>query len=219
MRGDFEAQRHWIALTSSGLGNWRFLQQPPWPTPPLRSAQWYFHDLAYWGLDYPPLTAYHSMFLGFCARLARNTARFVTLRPPADSSAPVLEAWDAYMTALEVEGALKVWMRATVVIGDLLIYLSAVVRYCTRTCRVHGSGDVGGSAGSRSSSRVQRRIVSPRRDCTFISECGETEQNVEQLSAVLVIGLQPSLILIDNGHFQYVSFGLAVHAMLPFRVC
>lgn len=30
----------------------------------LPTSQWYFHDLEYWGLDYPPLTAYHSWVLG-----------------------------------------------------------------------------------------------------------------------------------------------------------
>jgi len=27
-------------------------------------SHWYFHDLEWWGLDYPPLTAYHSWLLG-----------------------------------------------------------------------------------------------------------------------------------------------------------
>ncbi|OUC43553.1 ALG6, ALG8 glycosyltransferase family protein [Trichinella nativa] len=46
MYGDFEAQRHWMEITVNL---------------PLR--EWYMHtnsnDLMYWGLDYPPLTAYH----------------------------------------------------------------------------------------------------------------------------------------------------------------
>src|SRR4051794_30730012 len=45
--GDFEAQRHWLELT---------INLPP--------SQWYKYDLQYWGLDYPPLTAYHSWILG-----------------------------------------------------------------------------------------------------------------------------------------------------------
>jgi len=47
MYGDFEAQRHWMELTNH-----------------LPMSQWYFHDLEWWGLDYPPLTAYHSWLLG-----------------------------------------------------------------------------------------------------------------------------------------------------------
>lgn len=47
MFGDFEAQRHWMEITSQ-----------------LPISQWYFYDLQYWGLDYPPLTAYHSWVLG-----------------------------------------------------------------------------------------------------------------------------------------------------------
>ncbi|KAI5957110.1 ALG6 [Candida jiufengensis] len=47
MYGDFEAQRHWMELTIN-----------------LPLAEWYFFDLQYWGLDYPPLTAYHSYLIG-----------------------------------------------------------------------------------------------------------------------------------------------------------
>lgn len=46
MYGDFEAQRHWIELT----GN-------------LPVTSWYTYNTSYWGLDYPPLTAYHSLLL------------------------------------------------------------------------------------------------------------------------------------------------------------
>ena len=47
MHGDFEAQRHWMEITSH-----------------LPVSRWYFYDLPYWGLDYPPLTAYHSWLCG-----------------------------------------------------------------------------------------------------------------------------------------------------------
>lgn len=50
--GDFEAQRHWMELTLN-----------------LNTFHWYrqtqFNDLDYWGLDYPPLTAYLSQIHGF----------------------------------------------------------------------------------------------------------------------------------------------------------
>lgn len=47
MHGDFEAQRHWMEITIH-----------------LPMREWYFHDLEWWGLDYPPLTAYHSWLCG-----------------------------------------------------------------------------------------------------------------------------------------------------------
>lgn len=47
MHGDFEAQRHWMEITTH-----------------LPTSLWYFYDLQYWGLDYPPLTAYHSWVTG-----------------------------------------------------------------------------------------------------------------------------------------------------------
>lgn len=47
MHGDFEAQRHWMEITKH-----------------LPVSDWYFYDLQWWGLDYPPLTAYHSWVLG-----------------------------------------------------------------------------------------------------------------------------------------------------------
>ena|SRR5271155_829712 len=47
MYGDFEAQRHWMELTTH-----------------LPVSMWYYYDLPYWGLDYPPLTAYHSWLCG-----------------------------------------------------------------------------------------------------------------------------------------------------------
>jgi len=47
MHGDFEAQRHWMEITQH-----------------LPMAKWYLYDLQYWGLDYPPLTAYHSWLFG-----------------------------------------------------------------------------------------------------------------------------------------------------------
>lgn len=51
MYGDYEAQRHWQEITIN-----------------LPISEWYRNstenDLLYWGLDYPPLTAYHSYLLG-----------------------------------------------------------------------------------------------------------------------------------------------------------
>jgi len=59
MFGDYEAQRHWMELTNH-----------------LPTRQWYTYDLQYWGLDYPPLTAYHSWLCG------KMCVGFFSLHPP-----------------------------------------------------------------------------------------------------------------------------------------
>jgi alpha-1,3-glucosyltransferase len=48
MYGDYEAQRHWLEITFH-----------------LPIRMWYKYDLQYWGLDYPPLTAYVSWICGY----------------------------------------------------------------------------------------------------------------------------------------------------------
>ena len=49
--GDYEAQRHWMEITIN-----------------IPIADWYRNttdnDLLYWGLDYPPLSAYFSFICG-----------------------------------------------------------------------------------------------------------------------------------------------------------
>lgn len=56
MFGDYEAQRHWMEITLN-----------------LPVKEWYrnstANDLSYWGLDYPPLTAYQSYFHGIFLKL------------------------------------------------------------------------------------------------------------------------------------------------------
>lgn len=53
--GDYEAQRHWMEITLN-----------------LPIRDWYrnstANDLSYWGLDYPPLTAYQSFIHGLFLR-------------------------------------------------------------------------------------------------------------------------------------------------------
>ena len=54
--GDYEAQRHWMEITIN-----------------LPAKDWYMNsttnDLNYWGLDYPPLTAYQSFIHGLFLKL------------------------------------------------------------------------------------------------------------------------------------------------------
>uniref|UniRef100_A0A8B9PZQ1 Alpha-1,3-glucosyltransferase n=1 Tax=Apteryx owenii TaxID=8824 RepID=A0A8B9PZQ1_APTOW len=99
MYGDYEAQRHWQEVTYN-----------------LPIRQWYFNtsdnNLLYWGLDYPPLTAYHSFLCAYVAKL---------INPD----------WIALHTSQGYESQPhKLFMRATVFVADLLVYIPAVILYC-----------------------------------------------------------------------------------------
>uniref|UniRef100_T1J0K5 Uncharacterized protein n=1 Tax=Strigamia maritima TaxID=126957 RepID=T1J0K5_STRMM len=98
MYGDYEAQRHWQEIT------WN-----------LSPRQWYLNstknDLMYWGLDYPPLTAYHSYLCGFMAsRINPDWIKLFASRGTEDESH-------------------KLFMRFSVFFVDVLIYMSAVLAY------------------------------------------------------------------------------------------
>jgi hypothetical protein len=95
MFGDYEAQRHWMELT---------LHTPLY--------QWYTHttlnDLQYWGLDYPPLTAFQSWVCGVWMRSVE----------PASVALTTSRGWESYRS--------KLAMRFTVIVSDLLFTLPAV---------------------------------------------------------------------------------------------
>jgi alpha-1,3-glucosyltransferase len=103
MFGDYEAQRHWMEITTH-----------------LPISQWYFHDLQWWGLDYPPLTAYHSWLCGKIGSL-------------------IDPAWFALFTSRGSDDpSLKVFMRATVIVSEYLIYIPAAVIFIRRYSRLNG---------------------------------------------------------------------------------
>ena len=103
MFGDYEAQRHWMEITTQ-----------------LPISQWYFHDLQWWGLDYPPLTAYHSWLCGKIGSL-------------------INPSWFALFSSRGLHDAnLKVFMRATVLVSEYLIYIPAVVVFTRRFSRLNG---------------------------------------------------------------------------------
>ena len=102
MHGDFEAQRHWMEVTTN-----------------LPVTHWYFHDVEWWGLDYPPLTAYHSWLLGKLG---------TSIQP----------SWFAlYLSHGLDDPDLKVYMRATVLISECLIYIPAVIICVRHFARLH----------------------------------------------------------------------------------
>ncbi|TBU44475.1 glucosyltransferase [Dichomitus squalens] len=94
MFGDYEAQRHWMELTIH-----------------LPTRQWYTYDLQYWGLDYPPLTAYASWLCGIVGSWIDPS--WVAL----DDSRGV-----------ETPGS-KVFMRSSVLALDTLIYVPALFMF------------------------------------------------------------------------------------------
>ncbi|GFX48349.1 dolichyl pyrophosphate Man9GlcNAc2 alpha-1,3-glucosyltransferase [Trichonephila clavipes] len=80
-------------------------------TPPIHA--WYKNstenDLMYWGLDYPPLTAYHSYL---CGRVAK------WINPN----------WVALNTSRGFEGYYhKIFMRSTVLVSDLIFYIPLIL--------------------------------------------------------------------------------------------
>ena len=93
--GDYEAQRHWQEVTLN-----------------LEVEDWYRNtsdnDLQYWGLDYPPLTAYHSYLTG---RLAASlNSSYVSLHSSRGEESPPH----------------KLFMRLTVLAADLLVLFPAI---------------------------------------------------------------------------------------------
>ncbi|KRX18876.1 Dolichyl pyrophosphate Man9GlcNAc2 alpha-1,3-glucosyltransferase [Trichinella nelsoni] len=102
MYGDFEAQRHWMEITVNlPLREWYF--------------QLYIHtsrnDLMYWGLDYPPLTAYHSFLFGKLAQYFNAS-------------------WVELYKSRGFEGTdLKLFMRYTVLISDVLVFFTSCYAY------------------------------------------------------------------------------------------
>ncbi|RDW24641.1 glycosyl transferase [Yarrowia lipolytica] len=103
MHGDFEAQRHWMEITTA-----------------LPTSKWYFYDLQWWGLDYPPLTAYHSWLCGVIGKYV-NPEWF-----ELDAS----RGCDAY--------GLKTFMRLTVLLSELLIYIPPVISFAKWTGKQYG---------------------------------------------------------------------------------
>ena len=103
MHGDYEAQRHWMEITTN-----------------LPISQWYFYDLEYWGLDYPPLTAYHSWILGRIGALFNSS-------------------WFALYTSRGMEeDILKVYMRATVIISEYLTFIPAAIMLNRKLAQLRG---------------------------------------------------------------------------------
>lgn len=109
MYGDYEAQRHWMEITVN-----------------LPFSEWYVNtssnDLLYWGLDYPPLTAYHSYLLGRIAKFFNPE-------------------WIELLKSRGFESNdHKRFMRMSVLISDFLTYMLAALFYCGITVQLLRKG-------------------------------------------------------------------------------
>ena len=109
MFGDYEAQRHFMEVTFNLPIRW-----------------WYRYDLSYWGLDYPPLTAYHSYLMG--AMFVRILKQFNKFNLVTFSAHALDPAWIELDRSRGFESADHLlFMRATALISDILIYGTAVL--------------------------------------------------------------------------------------------
>lgn len=93
INGDFEAQRHWMEITNH-----------------LPISKWYFYDLQYWGLDYPPLTAYHLWLIGKIGSFINPT-------------------WFALDKSRGIESDdIKTFMRLSSIVSELIIFVPACLQ-------------------------------------------------------------------------------------------
>ena len=107
MYGDYEAQRHWQEITYN-----------------LPAIEWYSpnhprtNNLTYWGLDYPPLTAFHSLLI---ACFAPDKTSYLGLKTSYGIGSKLDETSDS------IHLSHKIFMRASVLLTDLIIYMPAVI--------------------------------------------------------------------------------------------
>ncbi|KAL8178534.1 UNVERIFIED_CONTAM: Glucosyltransferase-like protein [Gekko kuhli] len=141
--------------------------------------EWYFNtsdnNLQYWGLDYPPLTAYHSLLCAYVAKL-------------------INPSWISLHTSHGHESLPhKLFMRATVLVADILVYIPAVILYC---CHL----------GETSTKKKGLFDTIQLTASTVTTEAGQDlmvrNADVMEIATALCILLYPGLILIDYGHFQ-----------------
>jgi alpha-1,3-glucosyltransferase len=99
--GDFEAQRHWMEITVN-------LPVTGWYT------ESYDNDLDYWGIDYPPLSAYTAWALG-------KVAEYLTP-----------ETVEIQMSRGSESEHTRLFMRTSVIVLDALVFFTAIYAFWKR---------------------------------------------------------------------------------------
>ena len=211
MLGDFEAQRHWVEVTS-GL--------PP--------AEWYRegpkNNLTYWGLDYPPLSAFHAALIGSAARAVFRSGvvdgymGFTAASHGGGGGDDDVEkgegggdfyydntpeaAWESIFGLINSQGVesplVKDVMDAAVLVSDVLCYVIPALLLAGRLAAMARKNIHNTSSGNNGGSSA----TTPLREA-LTSRLG--------LFAALVL-LPVSMVNIDYGHFQFncVTLGLLV---------
>ncbi|CAM9781542.1 unnamed protein product, partial [Phaeothamnion confervicola] len=181
MFGDYEAQRHWMELTVS-----------------LPVGRWYWYDLSYWGLDYPPLTAYVSWAWG----------KLSLLLEPASMALGTSRGYETLSH--------KLFMRLSVTAMDVTVFFPSTLLAAQALRALPAAAAAAGKSSTTGMDAAQKPARSHE---SFKPEAAAAGVGATALMALL----QPGLILIDHGHFQYngVCLGLAVAAAVavasPFR--
>lgn len=202
MYGDYEAQRHWMEITYN-----------------LPIKDWYHNttnnDLEYWGLDYPPLTAYHSYLCGMIAYYLNPN--YVELHKSRG-----YESEDH-----------KFYMRYTVIIADILLYIPSIYLYFIFTRRVYGNDDsntidddgiwdyAGGNLKSKGRVKLESNKKKKNKANKQLQDRSTFDNNTRQwiAASIIIALLYPGLILIDHGHFQYNCISLAFCVLAATFVC
>ncbi|KAF8407821.1 hypothetical protein HHK36_006957 [Tetracentron sinense] len=167
--GDYEAQRHWMEITLN-----------------LPAREWYHNsstnDLSYWGLDYPPLTAYqsyaHALFLRF---FHPDSVALFTSRGHESSFGKLLMRW-------------------TVLSSDVLLFFPAALYFIS----VYYSGRRSGLKDGMSW-HLALILLSP---CLILIDHGHFQYNC--ISLGLTIGAVAA-ILSKNELVACVLFSLALN--------
>lgn len=166
--------------------------------------QWYFNgthnDLNWWGLDYPPLTAYHSLVCGAVAHA-------------------IGPEWVALDTSHGIETpGVRLFMRLTALVADILLFVPAAWLMARLVgSQVRTSEEAEAALRRREAHQGRGREARKKAGGTPVATATAAATSGAPLAGTLTLVallLQPGAILIDHGHFQFnmIALGLALLA-------